>query len=288
MIQSWIALCCKKKKSRVEEYKVLYDSTASIDRAGEVQEDTIIEIGEQGGTGEIEDCQKMLIDVISRSGIDKKLSEAKELVVSTIPDNLYIKISKEIDPLELYFQIGDDVDKKEKFHKFISSYTAPYEPKEYVLKNCMLTSEERLKTNSALEKYTTIVRKRIGDTYYMINHAVFKKVMMFNQKESLCIKAFKFIDNGDCIEQNISIIHDRIPISIDRITVVDNPIYYQKVENGKLIVKSYNHVIPKTNMGMMVLKPIMNSSYNTTFKMILKILEEKKSMSVIDMEKAFI
>lgn len=222
---------------------------------------------------------KFLMEAIERSNINQLLNEALETVTGMAPDPPFAKISSPKDPLELYFQVGDHPNPKEKFHKFLSSYTANFEPKTFVLRQCMLCEEDRLKSNSALQSYKVLLRRRIGDTYYMINHAIFKKVLLFAEKDSLCIKAVRFLENGDCIEQNISFEHDQVPKSRERIQVISNPIYYRKTETG-LSTKSFNFVLPKTSIGFSILKPIMNKSYNDTFKALLERLNTSEPLSL--------
>jgi hypothetical protein len=236
---------------------------------------------------EIED--NILLKIIEESGIKFQLDKVKETLDGITPEAPLVKISKESDPLDLYFAIVDsEVTPKEKHHKFLSFYTIGYDPKFFVLRNCLLSAEERLASNPNLESYLTVARQKIGDTYYMVNHAVFKKVLMMSQRESLMIKAFKFLDNGDCIEHNMSVEYPSVPENpkIQRIYTLSNPIYYEKTETG-LNAKSYNYVNPKMSMAFMILKPIMNLSYNSTFTKIKEIIENEPIGTAMDLDKIF-
>lgn len=234
-------------------------------------------------------ADSILNKIIKDTDIDRRLAEAEKIVREMEPVEPFKKISTDgKDPLELYFQVGDDPVLKEKYHKFLSSYTVPYDPLWFVLRNCVLTPAERLQSNSNLSSYQTVHRKKIGDTYYLVNHVLFKKVMLMDQKESLCIKAVKALPNGDCIEQNISCEHPHIPPKdgVQRLTVLANPILYTKTPEG-LKAKSFNHVIPRSSIGFTVLKPLMNSSYNNTFKGLIKVIEDTPKLSVQELEKEF-
>lgn len=227
-----------------------------------------------------------LLEAIARTQIDQRLEEAEQFVTKMVPDPPFAKISSAQDPLELYFQVGDHPEHKEKFHKFLSSYTASFDPKTFVLRQCLLSEEDRLKSNTALQSYKVLLRRRIGDTYYMVNHAVFKKVLMFAEKDSLCVKAVRFLANGDCVEQNISFDHERVPITRERIQVLSNPIFYLKTEKG-LSAKSFNFVLPKTTIGFTILKTIMNKSYNDTFKALLERVAAAEPRPVEDLVAEF-
>jgi hypothetical protein len=228
--------------------------------------------------GNVDDWLIVLRQVIESTKIDEILMTVQETVINMKPDSKFELISnKASDPLELYFQIGDHETLKEKFHKFISSYEVNYDPKYFVLRNCLLTAEERTKSNTNIARYYTPIRAKLGDIYYMLNQVQFKKVLAMTPKESVCIKAVKFLPNGDCIEHNMSFSHDKFPNDpnqFERFEVLANPIYYMKTETG-LRAKSFNYVIPKSKMLMMMLKAIMNKSYNGTFKAISEIIEAK-------------
>ena len=213
------------------------------------------------------EADRILKSLIEKSNIKKLLDEAEETVRNLKGEEPFVQISKDSDPLLLYFQVGDHPEYKEKFHKFLSSYSVEFDPKYFVLRNCVLSPEDRLKSNSNLQSYKTVHRKKVGDTYYLINHVVFKKIPLFNPKETVCIKGVRVLPNGNVIEQNVSVDHPHIPVdgAKERMTILSNPIFYEKTEKG-LKAKSFNYVIPKSGMAFSILKSIMNSSYNNTFK----------------------
>lgn len=229
-----------------------------------------------------------ILQIIKQSNIDALLSEVQTTLKSLEPIAPLQRITKPTDLLELYFAVLDSSDGKEKAHKFLSFYEVEYDPKYFVLRNSLLSADERLKSNPNLQSYTTIARRKIGNTYYMVNHAVFKKVMLMSQRESLMIKAFRFLDNGDCIEHNMSVEYPSIPEhkSVVRINTLSNPIYYQKTEKG-LKAKSFNYVLPKTSIGFTILKPILGSSYTNTFTSILKIIKEEPIGTADDLARLF-
>ena len=138
----------------------------------------------------------------------------------------------------------------------------------------MLTPEDRIKSNPSIEQYKTYVKRKIDGIYYLVNYALFKKVPLITAKDSLCIKAVKLLDNGDCLELNISADHPNCPVqpTIDRIVTIQNPIYYKKTAEG-LSVQSFNYIIPRTNVGMIFLKPLLNNIYQGTLKRILEIIK---------------
>lgn len=240
----------------------------------------------------VDDWLPVLEEVIKSSKIDEILATVQETITAMSPDSNFTLISdSKSDPITLYFQIGDHEELKDKFHKFISSYKAPYDPKYFVLRNCLLSSEERTKSNSNIARYYTPIRRKIGDTYYMLNQVQFKKVLTMTPKESVCIKALKVLPSGDIIEHNVSFEHPRFPNDpalFERFIVIANPIYYRKTESG-LEAKSFNFVVPRSKMPMMMLKGVMNKSYNGTFLAISEILKSKvDSPEEMDlMEKAF-
>lgn len=240
----------------------------------------------------VDDWLPVLEEVIKSSKIDEILATVQETITTMSPDSNFTLISdSKSDPITLYFQIGDHEELKDKFHKFISSYKAPYDPKYFVLRNCLLSSEERTKSNSNIARYYTPIRRKIGDTYYMLNQVQFKKVLTMTPKESVCIKALKVLPSGDIIEHNVSFEHPRFPNDpalFERFIVIANPIYYRKTESG-LEAKSFNFVVPRSKMPMMMLKGVMNKSYNGTFLAISEILKSKvDSPEEMDlMEKAF-
>lgn len=234
----------------------------------------------------------VLEEVIKSSKIDEILATVQETVTSMSPDSNFTLISDvKSDPITLYFQIGDHEELKDKFHKFISSYKAPYDPKYFVLRNCLLSSEERTKSNSNIARYYTPVRRKIGDTYYMLNQVQFKKVIAMTPKESVCIKAVKVLSSGDVVEHNVSFQHPKFPNDpalFERFVVLANPIYYRKTESG-MEAKSFNFVVPRSKLPMMMLKGVMNKSYNGTFSAISEILKDKTDSAeeMAEMEKAF-
>ena len=234
----------------------------------------------------------VLLEVIKSSKIDEILDTVQETVTNMVADSKFTLISSSSDPLELYFQIGDHETLNDKFHKFISTYQTAYDPKYFVLRNCLLTQEERTKSNGNIARYYTPIRRKIGDTYYMLNQVQFKKVLSMTPKESVCIKAVRVLANGDCVEHNVSFSHERFPndpSQYERFEVLANPIYYKKTETG-LQTKSFNYVIPKSKMPMMLLKGIMNKSYNDTFRAISEILKTKPNTpeALGEMEQAFV
>lgn len=238
--------------------------------------------------------QSVLDTVIASSEIDALLAAVESTVANATPDSNFTLISDaKTDPLTLYFHIGDHPTLNEKYHKFISSYSAPYDPKYFVLRNCLLSASERQQSNPNIAEYVTPVRRYCKEkkTYYMINVVRFKKVLTMTPKESVCIKAVKVLDNGDVVEHNVSIKHEKFPETPDkfeRFEVLANPIFYRKVKGG-LQAKSFNYVVPKSKMPMMMLKGIMNKSYNGTFTAISEIISKKEqSQEEIElMEKAF-
>lgn len=228
-----------------------------------------------------------LIRIIKESKIEDLLEEAEKNFDDKFLGNPdIVKISKENDQMDVRFQVGDAG--KEKFHKIISSYSASFDPKWFFLRNCCLSEQQRVETNTNLESYKIVERRKIGDIYYLLSHTTFKKIMLVTKKESVCLKAGKVKPNGDVIEINISVNHKKIPISaeVDRIHVIENPVFFKKTETG-LLTRAYNHVLPKTSVGFLIMKPLINSGYNKTLQSILKIMEADKSLTLEQFEEDF-
>ena len=89
------------------------------------------------------------------------------------------KISDDKDPYDLFFEVKTD-EAKDKFHTTYMVSKTTLSPLAFKLANSMISEDQELKISSSYERFITIFRAKIEDVFYVINYAIYKKIMLFN------------------------------------------------------------------------------------------------------------
>lgn len=231
--------------------------------------------------------QKNYLDFFRSLELEKKLDTVQEELEKVNLEELK-KISKETDTFSLWFNVLSEPGSKEKYHSTLMVLESKMSPLEYKLANSLISEEDELRISDSYEQFKTPFRVKDGDIYYIMNYALYKKILMFSKKDLLFVKAFKVLDNGDVLEVTVSVEHPDYPISeeVERMSIIQNVVLYRKTENG-CEIKSFNSLYPKTNAGSTMLNGIFSKSYRTYNKLLAEYLEAL-SKSEQELEAEFI
>lgn len=278
--------CCKKKtkEGRGEgdgSYARVQDRAAASIKEGTVINTNSTALAPGGsmvpgsivpGTGLSPEDEKWQ-DFLKSLQLEPILDKVQEQVTSYKTDALK-KISDDKDPYTLYFDVLTD-DNKEKFHTTYMHQKSPLSPLAFKLANTLIPESEELRLSSSYERYITIYRCKIGDVFYIINHAIYKAIMLFSKKDLFIVKAFKIVNGGDLVEVTVSPTHPEYPEKkgTDRMKIISNMAYIRKTSEGGSEVTSINSLYPRTGTSFMILKPIFSKTYRTYTKTVGDYLE---------------
>jgi predicted RNA-binding protein with TRAM domain len=99
------------------------------------------------------------------------------------------------------------------------------------------------------------------------------KFLIIKGKESFYIKAMKKIqDDENCtkwLEVNQSQLHERVPENktYERVNILKSGLIYTfDKTSGKTHIEGYTLVVPQVSVGMLILKPVLQSYYKSFLK----------------------
>jgi hypothetical protein len=218
------------------------------------------------------------VGIINQLRLDEVLNSVKEKAAKINRDDLK-KISDDKDTFTLYFDVKTD-EQKEKYHTTVMETTYDkLAPLAYKLANSLIPEETELKLSSSYEKFTTIFRAKIGDVYYIMNYALYKKILLFNKKDMLFLKAFKELEGGDVAEVTVSVQHSGHPEvkGTDRMKIIDNFVYYKKSGDNSVKSTSFSSLYPRVGGTFGMLSTIFAKSYRAFVKASSEYLDTIKS-----------
>lgn len=178
------------------------------------------------------------------------------------------------DTFEMHFDVKTD-DAKEKIHAMYFKSKTHLDPAVFKLVSHTLSEEEEKKLDDNYERVYTMFRAKIGEVHYTVQYALYKKIMFFNKKDLVIIKAFKKFDNGDVAEIAISIDHPEFPETpkIDRMKLIKSQEYVKKLDSGSEVT-TVSQIYPRVGTGFMILKPVYTSMFRNSFKILDEFLKK--------------
>ena len=213
------------------------------------------------------------VQLIQQLDLASKLEAIINRLESYQPTDLK-KISDDKDPYDLFFEVKTD-EAKDKFHTTYMVSKTTLSPLAFKLANSLISEDQELKISSSYERFITIFRAKIEDVFYVINYAIYKKIMLFNQKDLFFVKAFRLTPEGNVIEITVSSEHPNYPEKkgIDRMKIIENVVYYKKMDDGTTQVISLNSLYPRIGASFGILKPIFSKSFRTYQKQLGEYIE---------------
>lgn len=214
------------------------------------------------------------IGIINQLKLEEVLNSVKEKTAKINRDDLKM-ISDAKDTFKLYFDVKTD-EQKEKFHTTVmETKYGKMGPLSYKIANSMIPEEVELKLSSNYEKFATVFRAKIGDVYYIMNYALYKKILLFNKKDLLFLKAFKEFEDGDVAEVTVSIQHSKYPEvkGTDRMKIIDNFVYYKKTGETSVETISFSSLYPRVGGTFGMLSSLFAKSYRTFVKALAEYMD---------------
>lgn len=217
------------------------------------------------------------VGIINQLKLEETLNSVKERSAKINRDDLKM-ISDAKDNFKLYFDVKTD-EQKEKYHTTVMETTYDkFGPLAFKIANSLIPEETELKLTSNYEKFTTIFRAKIGDVYYIMNYALYKKILLFNKKDLLFLKAFKEFEGGDVAEVTVSVQHSGYPEvkGTDRMKIIENFVYYHKTGDHSVATTSYSSLYPRVGGTFGMLSSLFAKSYRNFVKALSEYLDTLK------------
>ena len=206
------------------------------------------------------------LQLIKDLGLDAELDTVKERVHKFSKEGLTKLTDDGKDTFTMFLDIKAD-EKKETFHTTVAHLKSHLQPLAFKLANTLISEADEIRMTPNYERFYTIFRAKIDDVYYIINYALYKKIMLMSQKDLLFLKAFKKLDNGDVVEITVSINHPEFEekAKIDRMKLIQSIGHFKKTDSGTEGT-TVSQIYPRTSVGMTMLKPIFTKSFRSYFK----------------------
>lgn len=167
-------------------------------------------------------------------------------------------------------------------HVYYTHSELPFHPEDFIFFNLFQDEETRNKIDKKCIVFDILAVVVKGDVTYLLIHSMIKGNFFIKGKETLYIKGIREVEVEGKVkyyEANVSVEHFSIPekSNFKRMEILEAIGSYEYFEDeGMMRSEYYCKVIPKTSVGVMLIKPFLSSYTKEYNKKTVKELKEFK------------